>query len=328
MNARHLAAAFLTLAGALACVSTAHAQHDTQVVERVVAVVNDDPIFLSDIRRRAVPFLARAMQAPTQMQREEAIREIYRQVTDHLVDETLIGQAAKKAQVHVTRDDVDRALRSVMRSNHLDEARFWEAVRESGFSEATYREDVKRQITRLRLLNERLRGRVNITEDDVRAEYNRALRETRGQSTFVAADILVPVPAGATATEIAEIRHQAEALRQSIPAGGWDDAMEAHGGIELGTLHQGQLDPALEQVLLELQPGQTGAPVRNSAGFHILFLRSREAGAAEIASYEDAKAQIYQHLLERQMGHEEETFLQELRRTAVIVRHMDFSGGD
>ena len=141
---RHLATIAVMLA-ALAWAGSARAHQESQIVERVVVVVNDDPIYLSEIRRRSVPFVARIMQAP-QEERPEMAREIFRQVTDHLIDEALIAQAAQRAQVHVARDDVDRALRSVMNANHLDEAQFWQAVRGSGFTEAGYREDVKRQI--------------------------------------------------------------------------------------------------------------------------------------------------------------------------------------
>ena len=58
----------LALAGLLALTRPAKAE----VIERVVAVVNEKAIFLSELRRRAAPFLDRIMQAPSQAQQMAA----------------------------------------------------------------------------------------------------------------------------------------------------------------------------------------------------------------------------------------------------------------
>src|SRR5690606_12853268 len=58
-----------------------------EVVERVVATIDDDAIFLSELRRRAAPFLERVMATPSEVQRMAAIEELYRQVLDRMVEE-------------------------------------------------------------------------------------------------------------------------------------------------------------------------------------------------------------------------------------------------
>lgn len=291
------------------------------VIERVIAIVDDEAIFLSELRRRAVPFLAQVDRVP-ELQREAAVSQLYTELLDHLVDEALFLQAARKEQVRVTADDVDRAIRNVQRQSELSERDFWQAVAGQGFTEAQYRDDVRRQLIRLKLLNVRARGRVNITEPEVRARYDQLVREANAQQGFEAAEILVPVAAGASATDVAAARAEAIRIATGLDEDTFEDAMEEHGGTDLGRLVQGQLDPRLERVLLAMQPGQVSAPVQNDAGFHILFLRSRVSGAQQIPAYEQARETIFRRMTEEQMGRQEQIYLRELRRSATITRRM------
>jgi len=291
------------------------------VIERVIAIVDDEAIFLSELRRRAVPFLAQVDRVP-ELQREAAVSQLYTELLDHLVDEALFLQAARKEQVRVSADDVDRAIRNVQRQSELSERDFWQAVAGQGFTEAQYRDDVRRQLIRLKLLNVRARGRVNIIEPEVRARYDQLVREANAQQGFEAAEILVPVPTGASATDVAAARVEATRIATGLDEDTFEDAMEEHGGTDLGRLVQGQLDPRLERVLLAMQPGQVSAPVQNEAGFHILFLRSRVSGAQQIPAYEQARETIFRRMTEEQMGRQEQIYLRELRRSATITRRI------
>ncbi|MBW1905285.1 MAG: hypothetical protein JRJ24_08265, partial [Deltaproteobacteria bacterium] len=64
------------------------------VVERVVATVNNEAIFLSDLRKRAVPFLPQIAEASTETERMSLLKELYEDLLTFLVDEQLIRQLA------------------------------------------------------------------------------------------------------------------------------------------------------------------------------------------------------------------------------------------
>lgn len=318
---------WLAIAALTACVLGARAHTArADVIERVIAVVDDEPLFLSELRRRAVPFLAQVERVPP-LQREAATTQLYTELLDHLIDEALFLRAAHKEQVHVTADDVDRAIHNVQRQSQLGEHEFWQAVAGQGFTEAQYRDDVRRQLIRLKLLNVRARGRVNLTEPDVRARYDQLVREANAHQGFEAAEILVPVPPDASATQVAAARAEAARITASLDVPGFTEAsfeaaMNEYGGTDLGRLVQGQLDPRLERVLLAMHPGEVSAPVQNDAGFHILFLRSRMSGAEQIPPYAEAREMIFRRMTEEQMGRQEQLYLRELRRSATITRRM------
>lgn len=313
-------AALLALVVAVVGAGAAPARAD--VVEQVVAIVNDQAIWLSEVRRRAAPYTPQIMAASSQAERVALREQLYTQVLDGLIDEELIRQAATRMHVRVTNEDVERAIANVRRQNNLAEADFWEAVREQGFSPAQYRDDLRRQLLRLKVLNQRARGRVNITEEDVRARYDEEVRRSNRTLRFRASHVFVELPAGASATETAAVRARAEELQARLTARNFQDAVAAVGGGDLGWLRQGDLPQDLEQELLRMEPGQVSGVVRGPNGYHVFLLHEREQGAADVPSYDEVREYIFRQMLDTAMARQEQLFLTELRRGALIERRI------
>ncbi|MEM9067731.1 MAG: SurA N-terminal domain-containing protein [Myxococcota bacterium] len=307
------------LALAMLVVTTVSARAD--VIERVVATINEDAIFLSELRRRATPFLEQVMSQPTQESRMAALRQLYSELLERLIDEELFQQAAQRLQVRVTSRDVQRAVQNVIQQNGLSEEEFWQAVEAQGYTEAQYRSDLRRQLLRLKVLNQRVRGRVNITEADVRQIYEQRVRQANRRLRFRTSQVFFPIE-DSSATAVAQARAAAEAVRREVSADNFGQAIDTYGGGELGWLRQGDLSPDMEEVLLAMDAGEVSDPVRSDNGFHIFLLHERERGGANIPSYDDLKEQIYQEMLGRAMERQEAAFLQELRRNAIVSRRL------
>lgn len=290
-----------------------------EVIERVVAAVNDDAVWLSELRRKAAPYMESVLaDATTDAEREARLRDMYSQLLQQLIDELLVEQTARTMQLRVTSTEVEQAIANVQQQNNMTAEQFWEAVRAQGFTEVQYRADVRKQLLRMKVSNQRLRGRVNITEEDVREQYDASVRRARRTQRFRAAHIFVELPENAPATQVAAARKRAQDLHATLRPENFEQVMQEQGGMELGWLSQGDLPEALEQELLRLEPGEVSAPVHGPSGFHIFLLQERQAGSANVPTYEEAREQIYRQMLEESMGRQEQMFITELRRNAVI----------
>ena len=102
------------------------------VVERVVGTVNNDAIFLSDLRMRAVPFLPQVADASTEAERKESLKTLYEELLTLLIDEKLIRQIASQSGIRVTDADVDMAVENLRMQNNLTEEQFKEALAAQG----------------------------------------------------------------------------------------------------------------------------------------------------------------------------------------------------
>jgi peptidyl-prolyl cis-trans isomerase SurA len=307
----------LTSLGAVALL-LAEANARAETIERVAAVVNDEAILLSDLRRRASPFLEAAVEGASPSERKARIKELYDRLLQQLVDEELVEQAAKKSQVSVTSMEIEQAIDNVRRQNSLAEDAFWTAVRAQGFTEKQYREDVRKQLLRLKVVNQRVRSRVNITDQTVRDTYDDRVREARRKLKFRAAHVFFPLQPNASATEVAKALESARAVRGGLTPQTFDATSAKLGGGELGWLEQGDLPGMLEEALLGLSEGEISAPVRGPSGLHLFLLRERQSGATAVPTYDDARAEIQRELLDKAMARQEELFIKGLRRDAVL----------
>jgi peptidyl-prolyl cis-trans isomerase SurA len=298
--------------------SQAGAAH-AEVIERVAAVVNDQAVMLSSLRRRAAPYLEQLIaDAPSATERQGRIKQLYKRLLQQLVDEELVEQAARKAHVSVSSVETDQAIENVRKQNSMTEDAFWEAVRGQGFTERQYREDVRKQLLRLKIVNQRVRGHVNVTEQTVREAYDDRVRDARRAQKFHAEHIFLPLPVSASATEVARAAKEATDLRARLTAQNFSEVAAKTGGGDLGWLDQGDLPDVLEETLLGLSEGEISAPVRGPSGIHIFVLRERQSGAAAVPPYEQMHAEIQRELMDKAMQRQEELFIKGLRREAVI----------
>jgi peptidyl-prolyl cis-trans isomerase SurA len=300
---------------------SAHAEKDPgEVIERIVAIVNSEPLLLSELRTRAAPFLTRVMQAP-EIQRMGLMQQLYGELLTQLIDERLLEQEARKLSISVLGSDVDRAIENVQRQNNMKDAEFWEAVSAQGFARDQYKGDVRRQLLRLKVINQKVRTRINVTEGDVKRKYEETMRSARRSATFNVAHVFMAVESDSVA-KLSKVRGEADALRAKLSIEAFPKAMEEHGGGELGWVSQADLPDVLSDALLSLEPGQISAPVRGPAGIHIFLLRERKLGEENVGNYEQTKADLYRQMVDQAMAKQEVAYLAELRKQSLITRRL------
>ena len=296
------------------------------VVERVVAVVGDDAVLLSDLRTRARPYLVRInQQVPSGAQRTAAISQLYGTVLQRLVDERLQERAALKARVVVTAQEIGDALSRVAKQNNISVEQLMAEATRSGMTEDQYRQEIRRQLLEAKLLNIRVQGRIRVTGEDVRAAYRALVIDERKQLAFQAAWILLKVP-GPERLEAS--RADADALALAARAGAdfaalarsqsVDAATRTRGGL-METMKPGQLPPQVDKVLLTLDPGQISAPVRVGNHFAVVKLLSR--AASSLPSLAKVEQQVQERVYAEKMAKARERWIENLKRqTHVDVR--------
>ena len=284
------------------------------IIERVVAVVNDEAIFLSDLRQRALPFLERIATTEDPAERGPALRALYRELLTLLVNEELIEQTAADLQLRVSREDVNRAIENVQQQNNLSDEQFWDAVRQQGFTVERYRSDVRRQLLRLKVLNTRARGRVNVTDAQVREEYEQQVRRASRRTCYALAVRVFRV-ADETEGGFESACQEAAAVQETVP-------VEEFDGTDLGTVCDGAMQPQIEEAVRSLEEGEISPPIQTETGCLLVLMRQRTTAVGDIPSYEDVKDTIYRQMVEQAMARQEQNFVDELRQGAIIDRRL------
>lgn len=148
------------------------------ITERVVAIVGERPILLSELRQRARPHLRHYAAAET------TESEVLKAILQRMIDERLEETAAARANVVVTPEEIDRALQAIAIRGQITPAQLVAEATKQGLTEQEYRDEVRRQLLEGKLVQ--LRVRVRVTEDDARAAYAVWTRETSSTAPFEA----------------------------------------------------------------------------------------------------------------------------------------------
>ncbi len=294
------------------------------IVERVVAVVGEKAILLSDLRDRARPFLVRVYEnVPDGPQRSAAISQVYKAVLGRIVEEELEDRAASKAGIVVTAKEVDQALARVAAQNGVSEEVLFAEAKRSGLTESQYRDELRRQVLQAKLVNVRLQGRIRITESDLKSAYRRIVSEERAQLRQRL--MRLAIPAGSTASERQKQAALANSLVERAQAGDdFRDLVERYSvEPEAQRLQPSrppiEEPPALRRATAGLDVGGISQPVRVGDFLVIVQVIEREQG--QIPTFEEARPALHERVYIEKMGAARQHWLDGLRkRTHVDIR--------
>jgi len=303
------------------------------IVERIVAVVGDRPILLSELRSRAKPFLLQVQaKVPPGPQQAAAESQVLKELIQKVIDEELETQAADKAKVTVTMEELDAAIRNVAQMQGMTMPELIrEARSRSGMTEQEYREEIRRQILEGKMLQLRVKGRVRITEEDVKAMFERTVKEERKRREYHASWIVLRILPGSSREALAERRALAAELVSRARKGEdfaalarsySDDTTTRADGGDLGIrAPQGTqaaasgkravLAPELENVVMALEPGEISEPVEAGDALVVLSLQTRQA--SRYTTFDAGKQEMLQRLQTDILEKAKRKWLEELK---------------
>ncbi|QGM22213.1 molecular chaperone SurA [Spiribacter sp. 2438] len=247
------------------------AKADEVLLDRIVALVNEDVILASELQAEMDSVRMEMRQRGMSMPPEE---ELQRQVLERLVMQTLQINVAERRGIRVDSATLDRAVRQIADNNNLSLAGLRDALEEQGLDMAQFRDQLRREIIIDRLHSSEMQRRIEITSQEI----EQFLARNRGQSReYRLSQILIGIPEAASAQAIEAAREEAESVIQRLEQGESfeqlatvvSDARNALEGGEIGWRTSSALPPGAADAIRALSVGEYTAPLRTPAGFQI-----------------------------------------------------------
>jgi peptidyl-prolyl cis-trans isomerase SurA len=320
---RSLALAFLVLPLAAAAQQKG-APATPVVVERVSAVVNDTVILESEVVTRASPHLAEITTLDAQ-ERSREWRQALRKTVDQMVDEELIIEAANEAKLEVTDDEVQKAIEELKRQNRLTDKQLEAALAQQGTTMRQYRKDVRRQILRLRSVSTLVRPRVQVSDEQVKARYEKISGQSAVVTEVHLRHILLALPERPTQAQVDAARRRAGELVDRARGGedfaalakeaSQDESTKDSGG-DLGWYKRGELPTDWEEIVFAMDSGETRGPVQGPRGLHVFQLVDGKKDT--VRPFDEVKDELREQLFQEEMERQTKVWLQELRKKAHV----------
>ncbi len=252
----------------------------------IVAVVNQELVTAAEVEQRLARVRAEARAANQPLPPDATLRQ---QVIDALIDERVLVTYARDSGTRVDDVELDRAVANVAAQNQITLAQLREQLRRSGVDYARFRANVRDQLLVERVREREVQGRIRVTDAEVDALIDKQRSAAAAATELNLAQILVPVPEGATIAEAAARRARVDAALARLKAGEpfdkvaremSEDANRERGG-EMGLRPADRLPDLFVEAVKPLKPGEfTPEPLRSGAGFHVLKLIERRDGSA------------------------------------------------
>lgn len=287
---RALAAAALALA-AWAAPARLAAQQDRQLIDRIIAVVADRTILLSEIDEEISQRRGQGLQVPDD---SLALMALRLRVLNDLIDDEIIYQHARRdTTVQVTdaevQSGVEEQVRQV-RAQFRTEQEFRAALQQGGWGTAEeyrrwYADQQRRFEYRRRFLDKQRQERKLVPAPVSEADLQRAFEEARGQQggvrhrpPTVSFEQIVVVPRPSDAARAAALVRAESALAELNRGADFatlarrlsDDPGTKEQGGDLGWFRRGAMVRQFEDVAFRLRPGQVSPVVHTPFGYHVI----------------------------------------------------------
>lgn len=313
-----------TFALLFACLLLAPVGSHAKVINAIAAVVNDEIITLDNVNREAEPALR---EAERKSPLDDAARsKIRHAVLDQLIEKKLVEQKVRELNIKIGDDEIRQAIEDVMRQNKIPtHEALVAALAGQGLTFDQYRDQLRDQLERLRLVSMEVRAKIQVGESEMREYYEANLAKYTDEESFHARHIFFRINDKAPAAEIKRAMTTALMVLAEAKSGkdfvelaksySEDPAARKDGG-DLGIFRKGDMQPELEQAILSMKPGDVSELISTPVGFHIIKLEERIKG--KVKQFESAKAEIEDVIYRKKSEERFKQWAQELRSKASV----------
>ena len=291
------------------------------VVEDVIVRVNDQIISRTDMERSEQQL---AMENQQNQATPEEAAERQKNLLRDMIDQQLLLSRAKELGLNADAE-VIRRLDEIRKQNHLESLDDLEkAARQQGVSFEDFKANIRNGILTQQVVRDEVGRHLQMTQAQEQAYYDAHKNEFAQPEQVRLSEILVPTPADANETVVAQAQAKADSIGGKIKDGEkFEDLAKTYSGGptasqggDLGLFKRGALAKVLEDQTFVLPTGGVTAPIRTRQGFVILKVTDHQQ--AGVPPLKDIEPQIQEAMYYQAMQPALRAYLTKLREEAYI----------
>jgi len=294
-----------------------------EITNRVVATVNSDIITLYELNRTIEQVTGLSV-SNLRLQDEGRFYQIRGAVLNNLINKKVTEQQIRKLGIKVTERDIDEAIERVKGENRITQEELLSSLRFEGITLKEYKERMKMEIERARLVDYEVKSKIVVTEEDVRNYYQNHVKQFSEAHKVKLARVLLKMANQADKAELAKTKDLGEKILRKLEGGSdFSDMAKAYsqgpagpeGGC-LGWIPFDQLDPSLKKRIAKLSPGEYTEVHECRYGVQIVQLIEERKGGMK--PFEEVRDAIYSKIYKGKVEGKYADWLSKLREQAFI----------
>ncbi len=240
-----------------------------EVVDRIVAVVNNEIITLLQLNKATKPYKLNIEASQKSIEeKKQLVKRLEKEVLQQLIDRSLTTQEAVKFNIDVTEKEVDSAIDNFMKTNKMDLEGLERALAADGLLLKDYRVKMKGEILQSRLISRAVRSKVIITDTDIKTYYDTHLESFIGVKKYYLRNIFMDSETDLAALE----KKMGKDLSFAQLAKEYSIATNASDGGDLGVFDINNFSENIKNSLQHLGKGEHTPILAAGDGYQILFV--------------------------------------------------------
>ena len=293
-----------------------------EVLDRIVAVVNNDIILYSELQEQVKMVKQGSPRLNDLSSQQEA--QLERQVLQQMIQEKLTEQQVKKLNIKETDQDVDHALANIQQENGLTSKQLDYMLHQQGKSMQDFRDSIRKDMERARLIERVFKSKTVITEQQV-DQYLRSSAGSEAQSRLHLALIFLPIKDGASSDQVDKMKTLAETIHEQLEGGAdfaglakkYSQGPAAQEGGDIGYIPANEMAPPIAKATQGLNADGITDPIKTSQGYYIVKVLDvqREQGSTDNTK---ARERARRELMQKAVNKEFKAWMKNLEAQSFI----------
>lgn len=281
----------------------------TEVIDRIVAVVNDDLITLSDLNR----YISSIPPGTAEIDRDRVLND--------LVEQMILEQEAAKLGITVSDPEIDMSIENIRTKAGMSHEQMEEMLKKENLTKEQFRKQWRLQIISGKLVSTIVKGNIAVTDDEIESLYKEYYGNIENSDEVQIAHILIsvneqqPERALEKASRIAELAKSGNDFSKLVAEYSDDTFSKEKEGV-LGYFKKGELVSELEAVVAITEVGEVSGPVQTASGFHIIKVLNRNT--LDSNSVDTYREQLRQEIYKKKVAEELQKYIATMRENAYI----------
>ena len=261
-------------------VLTSLASAQIEVLDQVIAIVDDDIILASELQERVQGVRSTMESRGVEVPSDDVL---IRETLDRLILDSIQLQLANRYGVRIPDKQLDEAMTRLARQNGLTLEQFRIALEQSGQSYAAAREGLRDDLAIQRVQQGNVMRNINISEQEIDNFLTTEEGEAMTQPEYQVVQALLSISRGEDAAEIAAKESYVNEVLSNIQSGQpFEQAVSgtepyAFTGGDLGWRKLGDIPSMFADTVPTLTVGEVTS-VRSSSGLHLVYLADAVGG--------------------------------------------------
>lgn len=286
------------------------------VIERVIARVNSEIVTLSEFEARQMVAVQAARVPEAEV--EAFLRQNNARLLDEAIEELLLVDRAAALGIKLRPDYLDQVIEDIKKEQNINsDEEFMAQLKREGLTREALRRNIERSVIVRQVRSRELDPKAQVSEADVRAEYERrkATDFTRRATVHLFEIVLKGENAADAADTVVQRLKKGEDF-EAVARENSTSASRAAGG-DLGRVEPADLNPALAAAISSLRAGEVSAPIPVEGAYWILKVRERLAD--EVTAFDQVKERLQEELAREKFEKAYTEYIADLKKKALYT---------